>query len=310
MAHTQKINKNLLKFILIILLFLPLYTVSLHAQTDAGKLVKLPLLVMDREGRYVPDLEKENFQLFQDENKKEIDFFEPANVPFTVLFLIDTSSSMSIYKPQMAVALNELSKRLRPEDNMMAVIFDRGSEKVLDLTQVGERPPVVKLNIRHDADCPDTYLYNAVDDALNRMKKISGRKAIFLLTDGNGGGFGITAKDNYRKALENEAIFYTFKFGEHSAEPLYKFLNRESYFENIEKRIKYMSELARITGGRSYLVEEIQDIDKTLTPIIKELGMQYVIGYSSKEKSEADLDKNLRVLINKPGMAVRMPRNQ
>ena len=120
----------------------------------------------------------------------------------------------------------------------------------MDTAKVSDLKDGIKFKMSNKGDCPDTYLYNAVDNALNRMRKTRGRKAIFVLTDGNGGGFGISAKDTLRKAEEQEAIIYTFKF-EYTVNdadlPLY--VNKKQYHKVIGERRGYLHDLAQITGG-------------------------------------------------------------
>lgn len=50
---------------------------------------------MDRDGRFITDLKKEDFQIFEDGVEQVISFFDPVEEPFTILFLLDVSGSMS-----------------------------------------------------------------------------------------------------------------------------------------------------------------------------------------------------------------------
>ena len=53
-------------------------------------LVTIPATVTDRDGRYVTDLRKEDFQIFEDGIEQEVSLFAPSKQPFTILFLLDT----------------------------------------------------------------------------------------------------------------------------------------------------------------------------------------------------------------------------
>lgn len=300
------------KSALLLLLAWVAFSVPYYAQDEVihvdTALVTIPATVLDRDGRYVTNLKKEDFQIFEDGVKQEVSFFEPTDAPFTILFLIDVSSSMSPFKEDLSVALNALSTRLRPNDQIMAASFFQWTDVLIDPTKVSELTKGIKLKVRSDADCPDTYLYNAVDNTLKRMKKIRGRKAIVLLSDGNGEGFGITAEDTLREAEEQEAIIYTFKFETNLTNPP-SYVNKQQYYKIIEKRRGYMRDLAQISGGRSYLTTEIKDVEKTFSSVIKELGEQYTIGYYPKKAAEANQKRQIKVKVNQPNLAVRAREN-
>ena len=299
----------------VIISILLLFTLLAFARTNYGQddvirvdtnVVTIPTTVLDREGRYVTNLKKENFQIFENGDEQDVEFFEPTDTPFTILFLIDASSSMSPYKENLSAALNALFTRLRPNDQIMAESFFQWTKNLLDSTKVSDLNNSIKFKMSSEDDCPDTYLYNAVDNALNRMQKTRGRRAIIVLTDGNGGGFNITAKDTLRKAEEQEAIIYTFKFENTVSDAnLPSYINKKQYHKIIEERRGYMHDLAQISGGRSYLTENIKDIEETFSSLIRELGQQYSIGYYPKETGKKGERRQIKVKVNLPNVAVR-----
>ena len=176
-------------------------------------LVSVPVTVLDRDGRYITNLKKEDFQIFEDGIEQEVSFFEPTEQPFSIHFLIDESSSMFSHNENLSGILRSIFAKLRPFDRVSVSAFFLDTRTLLDQTEVGAIKTPIKVKVRRDADCPSTYLYNAVYKALKQMRKIRGRKVIVLLTDGDGSGFGITAEDTLREAVEQEAMIYAFKFG-------------------------------------------------------------------------------------------------
>jgi Ca-activated chloride channel family protein len=273
-------------------------------------LVIIPITVMDRSGRYITDLKKEDFQIFEDGIEQELAFFETANCPLTVLFLVDVSSSMSPHRDRLFAAINALAAQLHPEDRMMVATFFQWTDWLLETTKVSEKSRApLKINIRKDADCPSTYIYNAVNDALEKMKKIEGRKAIFLFSDGEGSGFGITAGETLHKAEEQGAIIYSFKFGTYPTEPP-PHVSRKSYFERIERYVGYMRDLARKTGGRYYQVEELSDLERTFNLATDELRRQYILGYYPRKQSAVNIKKRIRVKVRVPDLVVIVRDNR
>jgi VWFA-related protein len=291
--------------ILILLVFCSLSTIQ--AQEDVIRvntdLVRVPATVLDREGRYITNLKKEDFQVFEDGVEQEVALFEPLEQPATVLFLLDVSSSMTSHKQNLAIAINALASRLRPNDQIMVASFFQWTDILLEPTKISDLSKGINFKIKNESDCPSTYLYNAVDDALERMKKIRGRKAIVLFTDGEGSGFGITAKDNYQKAQEHEALIYTFKFGTYPASSRY--LSDKIYTELIEGYKGYLRNLSQITGGRNFQIEEISDLAGTFGGVADELGRQYSLGYYPKLPTTEQQIRQIKIKVREPNVAVR-----
>jgi Ca-activated chloride channel family protein len=88
-----------------------------------ANLVTIQAQVMDRNGRFVTDLQKQDFQIFEDGVEQEVSFFSPVEEPFTILFLMDVSGGMYPHLAELARAGNEFLGQLRPDDNLIVVSF-------------------------------------------------------------------------------------------------------------------------------------------------------------------------------------------
>ena len=56
-------------------------------------LINIPVSVMDRDGKYIPSLRKEDFRIWEDGKEQEVAYFASTEKPFTVVLMIDTSRS-------------------------------------------------------------------------------------------------------------------------------------------------------------------------------------------------------------------------
>src|SRR4026208_517539 len=56
-------------------------------------LVNSPVLVIGRDGKFVPNLRREDFEIYENGVKQAIAYFAPIDNPFTVALVIDTSRS-------------------------------------------------------------------------------------------------------------------------------------------------------------------------------------------------------------------------
>src|ERR1700754_2467489 len=87
-------------------------------------LVNVPVIISDRQGRYLSGLRAEDFTLYNDHVKQTIAVFEATEEPLNVALLLDTSkSTRDVLDDIKAAALNFI-KRLRPQDRALIVSFD------------------------------------------------------------------------------------------------------------------------------------------------------------------------------------------
>jgi len=247
-------------------------------------------------------LHKEDFKIFEDGVEQEVAVFAPVEQPFTILFLLDTSGSMIPHQEDLLRAANTFVDQLRPDDQLIAASFSDWVKVIFPATKISELRKGNKIKLQRKGK-ESTLLYNAVDDALNRMKKIRGRKAIVLFSDGRGDGFAVSAKDNLHAAEEQDALIYTVQFGTQSAEPP-RYVSRKHYLQRIEEINGYMSDLARKTGGRHYQVENLSDLGKTFSLVADELRRQYSLGYYPKTKLQAGQRRQIKVKVRVPNLTV------
>ena len=146
-------------------------------------LVTVPVSVMDRQGRFIGDLLRAQFKVFENDVEQKIIHFEPTEKPFTVALVLDTSASTFFHLWEIKEAAIAFAKQLRPQDRVLVVTFDR---QVLLLTEATNNQNVVTETIEQNAVTGDTTrLYDAIDLVITqRLNKIDGRKAIVLFTDG------------------------------------------------------------------------------------------------------------------------------
>jgi Ca-activated chloride channel homolog len=255
-------------------------------------LVTIPASVIDRrDGRYLTDLKKEDFHIFEDGVEQDVAFFAPVERPFTILLLLDTSASMDYRLAELNQAANIFLDQLRPDDQLIALEFSDRVRVLCKATSVMTVREGKKLKLHPGGG---TLLYDAVDDALKRMQKVSGRKAIVLFSDGYGDGIFTTAKRNLHKAEEQDALIFTVQFD--------SFLSKEVNPKRIAEVNNYMQDLAQKTGGRHYWVEHIANLEETFGHVADELSRQYSLGYYPKKRLEAGQIRQLKVRVRRPDL--------
>jgi hypothetical protein len=174
--------------------------------------VSVPVSVLDRQGRFVPDLQQKDFRVFENGVEQPIAYFEPTEKPFTVALLLDTSASTRFHLWEIKEAAIAFAKQLRPQDRVLVVAF---SDEVLLLTEATGDLNVVSSVIEANANAgSSTRLYDAVNLVVNeRLNKIQGRKAIVLFTDGvDTSSYIATYESTLREAEELDALIYPIQY--------------------------------------------------------------------------------------------------
>src|SRR6266478_10102848 len=288
------------------------------SEVDAGdvvrvstSLISVPAVVMDRNGRYIPNLKKEDFRIFEDGVEQSVAYFASVERPFTVALMLDVSGSTQSQLSQIREAANTFVSRLRTNDRMMAITFDG---QIHVLTEAEEVSVIRRSKLHIPAVTDGTVLYDAVDFTLKRMAQISGRKAIVLMTDGVDQNSAATLKKTMDGLAEQDVLIYTVQYNTLPQLPqrLSQIKNEKARRKVQERLMKgyatsepYLRTLAEKTGGRFYKADDLSDVGPAFEAITSELGVQYSLGYYPKQNSGAGAERGIKVRVRYPNLVVR-----
>src|SRR6266850_1790347 len=151
---------------------------TLKIDTD---LVTVPVIVTDASGLYVPDLHQADFSIAEDGVKQEIAFFGTVSAPFHVILMLDTSASSQEKLRLIQQAANAFVEQLQAADRVKVISFD---DDVRDRNDFTSDRAVLRAAINDTRPGKGTKVYDAMELALNTVRRIQGRKAIVIFTDG------------------------------------------------------------------------------------------------------------------------------
>jgi VWFA-related protein len=173
-------------------------------------LVTVPVIASDRADVYVPDLTKDEFTVYEDGMKQEIEFFAAVRTPFSVVLMLDTSASTQEKLPRIQRAAKTFLEQLQPADRVKIISFD---DRVYDLSQFTNDRAELRKAIDSTKPGEGTKLYDAVKFALNDLSRVKGRKAIVIFTDGVDWRSDSTGyDDNIRQLEESSVIVYPIRY--------------------------------------------------------------------------------------------------
>src|SRR5215213_3486377 len=174
-------------------------------------LVSIPVTVMDRNGRFIPNLNQQDFRIYEDGVEQQVAYFASIEKPFTVALVIDTSASTRFRLDEIQDAAIAFVNQLRQDDRVIVVSFD---EDVRVLSQATNDRGRLRDAIRRTRTGGGTKLYDAMDLVINRLlSREQGRKAVVLFTDGvDTTSTRANYQSNVRDAEELDALIYPVQY--------------------------------------------------------------------------------------------------
>ncbi len=179
-------------------------------------LVTFPVSVLDRDGRFIAGLQKQDFQIFENGVEQKIDTFGSVEVPFTVVLLLDVSPSTQYKINEIQDAAITFVNQLRRDDKVIVISFD---ERVRVLSRATNDRYALRNAILRAQFGDGTSLYEAVDNVINQqLRGIEGRKAVVLFTDGvDTTSRRATYQSTVRETEEVDALFYPIRYNTYSS---------------------------------------------------------------------------------------------
>jgi Ca-activated chloride channel homolog len=251
-------------------------------------LVTFPLSVRSNDGKYLFDLQKRNFRVFEDGIEQEIGHFTSVEQPIYVVLLVDTSASTEPKLPEIKAAVQAFIGNLRQRDSVLPVAFD-GQVRPLAAKGTSNRAILNGIieKIKSDTGNNGTKLYDAIEYAYQALKRIPGRKAIILFSDGDDTWSKATMKSTLCATGESDSLVYPIQYG-------------------VSGSAKYLQALAAETGGRFYQADDLEMIKQSFAAVAEELRRQYSIGYYPKTEASRRGARTIRVEIDRPDAEVMM----
>jgi Ca-activated chloride channel family protein len=260
---------------------------SLARFSSQVQLVEVYATVTDERGELVTGLRQNDFQVYENNQLQDISTFAAGEFPLTVALGVDRSWSMAGKPLELAKqASRGFLNQLRPGDRSMVVAISDSSDVIAPLSadRAAQAGAIAALD-----PWSTTALRDAIITALDRLEPESGRQALVLFSDGNDRYSRATETEVIARARRSNALIYPITIG--------------------KQRPAFLAELAVLTGGRSFLLKDATELDKTLATIARELRYQYLLGYAPSEPivEGAHEWRSIRVALtgNHPGLRVR-----
>ena len=237
-------------------------------QVDVTR-VSLLFTVTDKKGRFITDLDKDDFEIVEGKRRQTIsDFAAESDLPLRLGILIDTSNSIrERFKFEQEAASQFIDSVMRTNlDKAMVVSFDTSTELVSDLVNDTDK---LTAAIRDLHAGGGTSLYDAIyfacrDKLSQDQPRYKFRRAIVIVSDGDDNQSRYTRDQALEMAQKADVVIYAIS------------TNITRIETDGDKVLRYF---AQETGGRAFFPFKVEDLDQSFENIANELRHQYSISY-------------------------------
>jgi len=236
-------------------------------RSASSELVVLPVVVTDKQNRYISDLARERFVIFDNGRKVPIELFTNEDAPATIGLLVDASSSMRKKLGEVLAAALAFAKTSNPQDELFALRFNDDVRDAVadhrflladDLMALEQAIGSMRAEGR-------TSLYDALMAGMDHLRNGSrARKALVVISDGGDNASRSTLDQVLARARDSNAAIYTVGIFDTN---------------DVEKNPGVLKSLARMTGGERFLPRSPGELMQACQRIARDIRSGYTLGY-------------------------------
>ncbi len=268
--------------------------------------ISIAVTVQDKKGRYINDLTKEDFSIYENNEKRDITYFShDFKAPLSLTVLLDVSGSMALQDKlkESKESLKYLATFLLGLDDEFSLLIFADGE-----VEVGMNFSNNKNYFLAVLEKTDAYGQTALNDAVTVTPEFANKgsnekRAILLITDG----------------IENDSQYSHYQAVEIARRvdiPIFTIGYKIPLSDQYLKKYKHSPSLtsfgivyslerfSRATGGKAFFINQAEELKTVLREIKKELSHQYILGYTSYRNQENEY-REIKVITSKKKYKVR-----
>jgi len=250
-------------------------------------LVLVPVTITDPMNRLVTGLEKNDFQVYENNGEQSITSFACEDAPVSIGIIFDLSGSMSSKLVRAKEAILQFIKTANPQDEFFVIGFNDRPELIEDFTSSVED---IQARLATVQSGHRTALLDAIYYGVAKMKDAHHeRKALLVVSDGGDNRSRYTEGEVRAQVRESDVEIYSIGIF-------------DPYAPTPEERTgpQLLEDLSDSTGGRMFRVDDVDEMSDIAEKISTELRNQYVIGYRPTDLNRDGKWRKVKVKVNPP----------
>lgn len=305
------------RVIQVVLFILFSFILSFSQETDVikvdTKLITFEVTVADKDGTPIRGLTEKDFRLFENNNERKIEFFQPITKteegrPLSIVFALDTSGSMTEGEIQkLRLALKSFVSRLADYQSYFAVMtFGMDVKTLQNFTNKRDKLEKTFDKILKDERGLSTHAYDATDDAIRLLQKKAPKtsnkklmkRAVILITDGFPVGDTVSVKTVIERANQAETSIYAV---------ILPSFSRMQKTKPLPTPLE-ISGLIEKTGGKSFYANE-KNFEPLFKSLAEEITASYILAFYPDENKKSDNAFNVVRIETNKNFTIKQNRN-
>lgn len=276
------------------------------SHTVAVSAISIAVTVQDKKGRYINDLTKEDFSIYENNEKRDLTYFShDFKAPLSLTILLDVSGSMALQDKlkESKESLKYLATFLLDLDDEFSLLIFADGEVEVAMNFSNNKNYFLTVLEKTEA-----YGQTALNDAVTVTPEFANKgnnekRAILLITD----GIENDSQYSHYQAVEiaRRVDIPIFTIG-------YKIPLSDQYLRKYKHSpsltsfgiVYSLERFSRATGGKAFFINQAEELKTALREIKKELSHQYILGYTSYRNQENEY-REIKVITSKKKYKVR-----
>jgi len=270
--------------------------------------------VTDAEGRLVPDLTRDDFEIYDNGKRQPLSVFASEIQPITLVMLLDRSGSMQTNFRLVEVAAGEFVRRLLPEDKVRIGSF-AGRVQLDPRDFTSDRETMLGILATELQPAGPTPLWNAISVGITALLHQERRRVILVFTDGidapmRFGANNMNLADVTRRAVAEDVMIYAIglaarmpSFGGRRGAGRRGGFGGGAPGGRVQQPDPGLKKVAAETGGGYFELTSTNDLSLAFARVADELHRQYALGFEPRVLDGKT--HRLEVRLKRPGMTVR-----
>lgn len=276
------------------------------SHTVAVSAISIAVTVQDKKGRYINDLTKEDFSIYENNEKRDLTYFNhDFKAPLSLTVLLDVSGSMAIQDKlkESKESLKYLTTfLLNLDDEFSLLIFADGEVEVAMNFSNNKNYFLTVL------EKTEAYGQTALNDAVTVTPEFANegnneKRAILLITDGIENDSQYSHYQAVEIARRVDIPIFTIGYKIPLSD---QYLRKYKHSPSLTSSgiVYSLERFSRATGGKAFFINQAEELKTALREIKKELSHQYILGYTSYRNQENEY-REIKVITSKKKYKVR-----
>jgi len=250
--------------------------------------VVLHATVENHKGAAVSGLGKADFQIYEDGQLQQIEYYSHEDIPVTVGLVLDNSGSMGPKRVEVIAAALAFARSSNPQDQMFVVNFNEHVTFGLPAdTPFTDKTAELQAALAKFKTTGETALYDALAAAIEHLKMGNrDKKVLIVVSDGGDNASKHHLSQILDMAEKSDAIIYTI--GIYTD-------------EDPDKKPDALKRLSNATGGLAHFPPSLADVVPICEGIAHDIREQYTLAYSPANRTQDGAYRAIQVKATAQG---------